>query len=1770
MNMLVNEIIDQINKSLVKGKVNLVKLEDFDSPVIYANVCKRLSNTSDVKVIARVDSTKYQSFVAQQKNEWENALDYLNNNGYVDAINPLTMYRNEAVNETGTVLLILMGADAAVDKGSIMDFKRISIDDIIAKVKKDYSKWFSGILIDVDAETDEYKSIINNLFTSIFKNTNIDVVRLSNFVDYVSAQAVTDIDDFLEEVFATLNTWWNIPKIETVPSLSSLKKPRKLVDIIIAAYDFINKPVTSVSKIKQYSKKLEDYASKNDVVLTDPFNTFDSYSEFQTDVIAMLKGERVAELRPKFLNADFGIIYEILNLRTTTERKKASDKEVKLTGEPLEVYFRMIADACKRYKDRASSENLPNDLFIEVTGIKLSNCLSKDDGSQDSANSIESQYHDICTFMGGMLSFINKGFDENQIFRNLDYIDGVDPFDFDNYIVFCEKIGTINKWGDNCQISFVVHTSSDSEDKEYKFEYKWSFSPFAGWKNAFSLINALEDTDSDDDSIPLLIACDNINDFIACESENEFYAKVESMQNESLSRVFEGEIKSNFSSIDAYNKLNLVCEKLGEWYAKIRCNGLFSCMDKMNVVLGEYSDMLESLTKSYQDLSVSAKNNISYFLELFTIVANSRFIQDGYSNEVIVPAYHPVMLEKISTQSYYYVFSFVELMDKLNNNQTLDFNKEITSISELGAVIQGVDVIPALGKTLLTCRNVWGYYAIYCHEKCSSDYASLAEKVDTEVEIDEESSSAITPQSRVIKRNIMDYIHTFPSRMDGLNVSFIAPAEIQYVVEGIESVAKEIEKRLKDKDIISTINVKIICFIGSKNVNSYLRYWLDNYLAQERSVRINVSLKYVKEQNAKEVANVLKNQDICFIYNILDDEGVDFNLYYLNEQDENEQRTSYPFPMTFIPDTVPSTHSTKRKVNISQVQFNVSNQYTQFAHKVVSPDSVEGQYKAMQLLSLRPEKEAVLSAAHENCRWVVCEDRAIDRDLLQTRSAKIIGFTTGEGCFGEYNVTISAKEDVLTDIKNLLKIRLQKVFSGWGADRAENAAEYCINLTKNFDGSRLLKALNQRDYEIHNFLAYALTVQSMKIGDEESGKYVARSLLNMDSYRHWFSDDTNRPDFLLLEILNDDSIADKNKPIKLLAKVIECKMGTNVDSFVEKAHTQVEVGVSSLMEHWNPKSTGVNRRYWFTQLYRALAFSRLMVKDGGDVDYNTINSKIFGILNGNFEIEWSGAIYAYGISENTSDVVTSSLESEYLQNGIELNRAGQIYIQRMILPNEMHDSDFVFSEIEHHTAYEQYDESTDTFDEDIEAENSEISEAEPAETHSDRELVAAGGVVTAPIAEPATNSDTTVEEYTEPPATEPVTEVVEPVEDTAEPISEEQGEATETTGVQLEDAVLPVVKKPLSEVRVLLGKDNSGKEYYWEYGNKQLSNRHLLINGNSGFGKTYCIQGLLMDLSRQGVPSIIFDYTGGFMPSKLEPLFKETLGERINQRIVKISKIPINPFIRGNIVIDEGLSVPEGNNDVANRIKSALNNVYRFGDQQQSVIYQAVLDGMKSYGENMSFVHLRDILSNMDSKYADSVVNKITPFIDMEPFATGENFNWDDIRSSDGMVFIFQMAGYQREDQLLLTELLLRDLWSFAQNRGDKNKPFVVVLDEAQNLRHNAESPSGKILTEGRKFGVSGWYATQFMGGQLDKDEIQCLQQAAQKLYFCPPDNGVMDTAKSIDITPQGSKDWAERLKKLKLGECITCGSMLVNNTFTKYTPRQIKVASLEERLTNG
>ncbi len=65
---------------------------------------------------------------------------------------------------------------------------------------------------------------------------------------------------------------------------------------------------------------------------------------------------------------------------------------------------------------------------------------------------------------------------------------------------------------------------------------------------------------------------------------------------------------------------------------------------------------------------------------------------------------------------------------------------------------------------------------------------------------------------------------------------------------------------------------------------------------------------------------------------------------------------------------------------------------------------------------------------------------------------------------------------------------------------------------------------------------------------------------------------------------------------------------------------------------------------------------------------------------------------------------------------------------------------------------------------------------------------------------------------------------------------------------------------------VLIGLDaESGEEVFWTPNPTSGSaNPHVLIVGESGFGKTYAITCLLTELARQGLPSVVFDYGQGF------------------------------------------------------------------------------------------------------------------------------------------------------------------------------------------------------------------------------------------------------------------------------------------------------------------
>ncbi|WP_236636197.1 DNA phosphorothioation-dependent restriction protein DptH [Pradoshia eiseniae] len=481
------------------------------------------------------------------------------------------------------------------------------------------------------------------------------------------------------------------------------------------------------------------------------------------------------------------------------------------------------------------------------------------------------------------------------------------------------------------------------------------------------------------------------------------------------------------------------------------------------------------------------------------------------------------------------------------------------------------------------------------------------------------------------------------------------------------------------------------------------------------------------------------------------------------------------------------------------------------------------------------------------------------------------------------------------------------------------------------------------------------------------------------------------------------------------------------------------------------------------------------------------------------------------------------------------------FIPRKLLANQYHPDSHVYVSPDYQDSY-LVDMSEDNYADSVtkeEDENQSIQHDEVAEDQSGNEYKAS-----------VDNHD---EVYEVESANDDV--YIEQIEDVV--INEEENQPSDLeTQVSLEDIRVPI--------GVIQG---SNQVVNWEFGHKNLANRHLFITGGSGQGKTYFIQCLLWELAKHDISSIIIDYTDGFKKSQLEEEFKENLGDRLEQFIVLAKKFPINPFKRNKKELDEDLFIDEDDSDVAERMKNVIGSIYTtLGPQQLNSIYQAVMKGMSIYDEKMNFEILRELLEEDGSGPAKTALSQMNLLIDKNPFDSSQDMDWSFLEKEKGKVFIIQLTGYSPDVQKLITEFILWDLWYYKLQHGNKRTPFPAVLDESQRLDFSNNSPSAKILTEGRKFGWSGWFATQSTKG-FSGDQISRLQNSAVKIYFSPVENEISTIAANIAADHRERKEWETKLTNLQKGQCIVYGPVLDRNgKLLPSRPYVVNISPFSER----
>ena len=376
----------------------------------------------------------------------------------------------------------------------------------------------------------------------------------------------------------------------------------------------------------------------------------------------------------------------------------------------------------------------------------------------------------------------------------------------------------------------------------------------------------------------------------------------------------------------------------------------------------------------------------------------------------------------------------------------------------------------------------------------------------------------------------------------------------------------------------------------------------------------------------------------------------------------------------------------------------------------------------------------------------------------------------------------------------------------------------------------------------------------------------------------------------------------------------------------------------------------------------------------------------------------------------------------------------------------------------------------------------------------------------------------------------------------------------------------PVMKSaPTVPERLLIGTRSNGEPVYWEYGHPALRNRHMLVFGSPGSGKTYGIQCLLAEMAAQSLHALIVDYTDGFLPGQVQEKFKEIAKPK--DHFVIHDRLPLNPFRPQSRVIDASIPlVKENSYQVASRVASIFTSVYEtIGDQQLAALTRVIDAGVSAdaaFGLSALLERLRD-----DGQYGESVANKIEPLIKSNPFRDGADSAWDAmLTSSDTWVQVLQLAGLGRNAQKLVTEFALWDLYDYATSTGRESRPIPVVLDEIQNLDHRPDSPIDKLIREGRKFGLSMILATQTTSN-FNQEQRDRLFLAEHKLFFKPADTEIDRFATLLgQITTDSKADWAQRFASLKKGQCWSLGSVRTSSGGLQSKPLLVSVTALEQR----
>ena len=270
---------------------------------------------------------------------------------------------------------------------------------------------------------------------------------------------------------------------------------------------------------------------------------------------------------------------------------------------------------------------------------------------------------------------------------------------------------------------------------------------------------------------------------------------------------------------------------------------------------------------------------------------------------------------------------------------------------------------------------------------------------------------------------------------------------------------------------------------------------------------------------------------------------------------------------------------------------------------------------------------------------------------------------------------------------------------------------------------------------------------------------------------------------------------------------------------------------------------------------------------------------------------------------------------------------------------------------------------------------------------------------------------------------------------------------------------------------------------------KKLANQHILIVGKSGVGKTQSAAAFMAELSKAGVPSVIFDFQGEYMDQKLANASGETFLDCTKARVMDAADgIDVNPL---EVPDDPHTNNKQNFMKVVYQVTTSLAKIFSLGDIQNAILRDAIgrafvvngfVAGDKATWNNNppTLSQVWEILKHLEQSEGGNVrnlVRRIQPLFETGVFVqSGNSLSLESILSQMSIIRLSNLA--TPELMVAVSRFVLQKIYAYMLSEGptDQLRVFAVV-DEAHKLSY--DETLTELIREARKYGVGILLASQ-------------------------------------------------------------------------------------------